>query len=67
MLISFMKSSTSILILNASFIENMLHTSYATYIKHDLYADFLLRLKKSLKEFFLQQIYSLKWIRFFAA
>ncbi len=33
------------------FIENMLYTLHATYIKHDLYADFLLRLKRLLKEF----------------
>ncbi len=32
-------------------IENMLYTSHATYIKHDFYADFLLRLKKLLREF----------------
>jgi len=32
-------------------IENMLYTLHATYIKHDLYADFSLRLKKLLKEF----------------
>ncbi len=42
------------------FIENMLHTLHATHIRHDLYADFSLKLKKSLKEFFLQQIHSLR-------
>ncbi len=40
-------------------IENMLHTLHATYIKHDLYADFLLKFKRSFKEFFLQ----LDWSR----
>ncbi len=29
----------------------MLYTLHATYIEHNLYADFLLRLKKLLKEF----------------
>ena len=33
------------------FIENMLYTLHATYIKHDLYADFSLRFKKLLKKF----------------
>jgi len=33
------------------FIENMLYTLHATYIKHDLYADFSLKFKKLLKEF----------------
>ncbi len=33
------------------FIKNMLYTLHATYIKHDLYADFSLRLEKLLKEF----------------
>ncbi len=33
------------------FIENMLYTLHATYIKHDFYADFLLKLEKLLKEF----------------
>ncbi len=32
-------------------IENMLYTLHAIYIKHNLYADFLLRLKRLLKEF----------------
>ena len=32
-------------------IKNMLYTLHVTYIKHDLYADFLLRLKKLLREF----------------
>ncbi len=32
-------------------IENMLYTLHATYIEHDLYADFSLRLKKLLREF----------------
>ncbi len=35
----------------AVFIKNMLYTLHATYIKHNLYADFSLRLKKLLKEF----------------
>ncbi len=54
-------------IVDESSIENMLHTLHATYIRHDLYADFLLRLKKSLKEFFSQQIHSSRWTRSFAA
>ncbi len=29
-------------LLDSSFIENMLHTLHATYIRHNLYADFLL-------------------------
>ena len=33
------------------FIKNMLYTLHATYIKHNFYADFTLRLKKLLKEF----------------
>ncbi len=32
-------------------IKNMLYTLHATYIEHDLYADFSLRLKRLLKEF----------------
>ncbi len=48
------------LVIMSNFIENMLHMLHATYIKHDLYADFFLRLKKSLKEFFSQQIHSLR-------
>ncbi len=32
-------------------IENMLYTLHATYIKHNLYADFSFRLEKLLKEF----------------
>ena len=32
-------------------IENMLYTSHATYIEHDLYAGFPLRLEKLLREF----------------
>jgi len=32
-------------------IENMLYTLHATYIKHNFYADFLLRLERLLKEF----------------
>ncbi len=32
-------------------IENILYTLHATYIEHDLYADFSLKLKKLLKEF----------------
>jgi hypothetical protein len=36
----------------------MLHTLHATYIRHDFYADFSFKLKRSLKEFFLQQIHS---------
>ena len=32
-------------------IENILYTLHATYIKHNLYADFLLKLEKLLKEF----------------
>jgi len=35
----------------SSSIENMLYTLHATYIGHDLYADFLLRLEKLLREF----------------
>jgi len=35
-------------------IENMLHMLHATYIRHDLYADFSLRLERSLREFFSQ-------------
>ncbi len=38
-------------LLNSSFIENMLYTLHATYIEHDLYADFPLRLEKLLREF----------------
>ncbi len=34
-----------------AFIENMLYTLHATYIKHNLYADFSLRLERLLKEF----------------
>ena len=48
-------------------IENMLHTLHATYIRHDLYADFSLRLERSLREFFSQQIHSSRWTRFLAA
>ena len=33
------------------FIENMLYTLHATYIEHNFYADFSLRLKRLLKEF----------------
>ncbi len=33
------------------FIENMLYTLHATYIEHNLYADFSLRLKRLLREF----------------
>ena len=32
-------------------IENMLYTLHATYIEHDLYAGFSLRLEKLLREF----------------
>jgi len=32
-------------------IENMLYTLHATYIEHDLYADFPLRLERLLREF----------------
>ncbi len=39
-------------------IENMLYTLHATYIKHDLYADFSLKSEKLLKENFLWQIHS---------
>ncbi len=46
-----------------SFIENMLYMLHATYIKHNFYADFSLKLKKLFKENFLWQIHSLrvKW------
>ncbi len=54
------------IMLNSS-IENMLHTLHATHIRHDLYADFFLRLEKSLREFFSQQIHSSRWIKSFAA
>ena len=40
-------------LLDVIFIENMLYTLHATYIKHNFYADFFLRLKKLLKENFL--------------
>jgi len=33
------------------FIKNMLYTLHATYIEHNLYADFSLRLERLLKEF----------------
>ncbi len=49
------------------FIENMLHTLHATYIRHDLYADFFFRFKKLLREFFLQQIHSSRWTKSFTA
>ncbi len=39
-------------------IENMLYTLHATYIKHNFYADFSLRLERLLRENFLQQIHS---------
>ena len=48
-------------------IENMLYTLHATYIRHDLYADFSLRFKRSLKEFFSQQIHSSRWTKSLAA
>ncbi len=32
-------------------IENMLYTLHATYIEHNLYADFPLKLERLLKEF----------------
>ncbi len=32
-------------------IENMLYTLHATYIRHNFYADFSLKLEKLLKEF----------------
>ncbi len=49
------------------FIENMLYTLHATYIKHDLYADFSLRHKRLLRENFLEQIHSSKEMRFLTA
>ncbi len=33
------------------FIKNILYTLHATYIKHNFYADFSLKLKRLLKEF----------------
>jgi len=33
------------------FIENMLYTLHATYIKHNLYANFSLKLERLLREF----------------
>jgi len=52
---------------NVLTIENMLYTLHATYIKHDFYADFLLRLKKLLRENFSRQIHSLRETRSFTA
>jgi len=49
------------------FIENMFYTLHATYIKHDFYADFSLRLKRLLRENFLWQIHSSRWTRSFTA
>ncbi len=49
------------------FIENMLYTLHAIYIKYNLYADFSLKLKKLLKENFLWQVYSLRRMRSFIA
>ncbi len=54
-------------LLDVIFIENMLYTLHATYIKHNFYADFFLRLKKLLKENFLWQIHSSRWIKSFTA
>ena len=44
---------TSSLSIQMFSIENMLYTLHATYIKHDFYADFSLKLEKLLKENFL--------------
>jgi len=49
------------------FIKNMLYMLHATYIKHNLYADSFLRLEKLLRENFLWQIHSSRWIKSFTA
>ncbi len=54
---------------NSQFIENMLYTLHATYIKHNFYADFSLKLKKLFKEFFydkftVQDEWNLSLLRF---
>ena len=42
---------SSLNVTSAWSIENMLYTLHATYIEHNLYADFSLRLERLLKEF----------------
>ena len=51
-LVSYLCCSNKHAVLTRS-IENMLYTLHATYIKHNFYADFLLRFKKLLLESFL--------------
>ena len=46
-----MVENLSVNVVDSESIENMLYTLHATYIEHDFYADFSLRLERLLKEF----------------